>query len=121
MAFDHMNTIRIEVIVNGYKYPEEDVKCDFRDSNEKYPNPYQRFLQLRWKHKNVDSGTIDGYNDFKILQPLFCFDVSKPELIIYRSGSTANIEIKLLLDQVPANPFNIYCVLLLEIKAIRKV
>ena len=93
------------------------LKCDFSNFNEDYSNPYQRFLQLGYKHKNVDSGTIDGYNDFKTVYPLFCFDVSKHELNIYRSGSTANIEIKLLLDQVPANPYNIYCVMLFRNKS----
>ena len=38
-------------------------------------------------------------------------DVSKHESNIYRSGLTAEIGIQLLLDQVPANPYNINCVL----------
>ena len=38
--------------------------------------------------------------------------------IFIECRSTANIEIKLLLDQVPANPYNIYCVIFLERKAI---
>ena len=45
VVFDHMNTNRIEVRVNGYKYPQENFKCDFSDANEDYSNAYQRFLQ----------------------------------------------------------------------------
>ena len=56
MVFDHMNTNRIEVRVNGYKYPQEDLKCDFSNTNEDYSNTFQQFLQLGDKHKNVDSG-----------------------------------------------------------------
>ena len=36
MVFDHMNTNRIEVRVNGYKYPQEDLNCDFSNANEDY-------------------------------------------------------------------------------------
>ena len=51
MVFDHMNTNKIEVRVNGYKYPQEDFKCDFSDANKDYSNAYQRFLQLDIKIK----------------------------------------------------------------------
>ena len=36
ILFDHMNTDRIEVRVNRYKYPQEDLKCDFSNANEDY-------------------------------------------------------------------------------------
>ena len=58
---------------------------------------------------------------FKTVYSLFCFDVSKHESNIYRSESTADIEIKLLLDQIPAYPYNIYCVIFSERKAIMEV
>ena len=44
MVFDHMNTGRMEVRVNGY--PQEDLNCDFINANDDYSNAYQRFLQL---------------------------------------------------------------------------
>ena len=121
MVFDHLNTNITEVRVNGYKYPQEDFKCVFSDDNEDYSNAYQRFLQLGYKHKNADSRTNLSYNDFKTVYPLFCFDVSEHEPNIYRRGSTADVEIKLLLDQVPANPYNIFCVIFSERKAIMEV
>ena len=117
MVFDHMNIEKIEVRVNGYKYPQEELKCDFSNDNEDYSNAYQRFLHLGYKHRNVDSGTIVSYNDFKTVYPLFCFDVSKHEPNIYASGSNVDIEIKLLLDQEPADSYNIYCVIFSERKA----
>ena len=121
MVFDHMNINRIEMTVNGYEYPQEYFKCDFSEAKEDYSNAYQRYLQLGYKHKNVGSGTIVSYNDFKTVNPLLCFDVSKHESNIYWSGSTADIGIKLLLDQVPANQYNIYCVIFSERKAIMEV
>ena len=78
-------------------------------------------MQLGYKQKNVDSGTIVSYNDFKTVYPLFCCDVSKHESNIYQSGSTADIEIKLLLDQVPSNLYIIYCAIFSERKAIMEV
>ena len=65
-------------------------------------NADQRLLQLGYKHESVDSGTIVNYNDFKRVYSLFRFDISKNESNIHRSGSAADIEIKLLLDQLPA-------------------
>ena len=56
-----------------------------------------------------------SYNDIKIVYPIFCFDVSKQDFNIYRSGSPDDIEIKLLLDQVPGIPH------LLHKKTIMKV
>ena len=52
---------------------------------------------------------------------LFCSDVSKQELNIYLSGSTADTEKILLLDKAPANPYNIYCVILSDRKAIMEI
>ena len=104
--------------INGYKYQQEDFKCDFSGADEDYSNAYQRFLQLGYKHKDVNSGTIVSYNDFKTVYPLFCFDVSKQESNIYLFGSTSDIQTKLLLDQVPAIPYNIYCIILSEREAI---
>ena len=43
-VFDHMNMNRTEVRVNGYKYPQEDLKCDFSTNNRDYSDIYQRFL-----------------------------------------------------------------------------
>ena len=40
-VLDHINADRIEVTVNGYKYPQEDFRCDFGDANEDYSNAYQ--------------------------------------------------------------------------------
>jgi len=70
-----MNIKRIEVRVNGYKYPQEDSKCDFSDGKEQYSNAYQQFLQVGYKHINVHIRTIVSYNDFKTVYPLFYFDV----------------------------------------------
>ena len=53
-----MNTNRIEVRVNGYKYPQGTFKWDFSDANQDYFNAYQRFFRLGYKHKYVDNGTI---------------------------------------------------------------
>ena len=39
-------------------YPQEDSRCDFSDANEDYSNAYQRFLQLGYKRKNIDSETM---------------------------------------------------------------
>jgi len=44
MVVDHNNTDRIEVTVNGYKYPQEDMKYNFSKANKDYSNVYQRFL-----------------------------------------------------------------------------
>jgi len=41
MVFNHMNTNRIEVRLNGYKYPQEDFESDFSDINKDYSNAYQ--------------------------------------------------------------------------------
>ena len=54
-------------------------------------------------------------------QYILCFNISKHESNIYRSRSTAGIEIKLLLDQTPANPYSIYYVIFSERKAIMEV
>ena len=43
IVFDHMNTNRTEVRVNGYKYPQEFFRCDFSDANEDYSNVYPLF------------------------------------------------------------------------------
>ena len=83
MVFDHTNTDRIEVRVNGCEYPQEDFKQGFSDANEDCSIAYKRFLQLRYKPRNVDGGTIVSYKDFKTVYLSFCFDVSKHELNIY--------------------------------------
>jgi len=64
MVFDHMNTNRSEERANGYKYPQEDFKSGFSDTNENQCNAYQRFLQFGYKQKIANSGTIVSYNDF---------------------------------------------------------
>ena len=78
-------------------------------------------MQLGFKHKNIDSGTIVNYNHFKTVHPLFCFNVSKHESNIYWNGSTADIEIKLLSYEIPATLHNIYCVMFSERKEIMEV
>ena len=93
MVFDHINMNRIEVRVNGYKYPQEDLKYYFSKNNEDYSDANQRFSHLVYKHRNVDSGTIVNYNYFKIIYPLFSFDVSEHGPNIYAFGSTANTKI----------------------------
>ena len=45
-----MNTDRIEVRVNRYKDPREDLKYDFSGANEDYFNTCQRILQLGYLH-----------------------------------------------------------------------
>ena len=79
------------------------------------------FDHLGHKHKIVDCGTIVSCNDFKTVCPLFRFDVSKHESNVYRRGSTADIEIRLLLYQVSANPYNIHSVIFSEREAITEV
>ena len=78
------------------------------------PLKFHNIWENKIKHRNVDSGNIVKYNDFKIVYHLFCFDVSKHWPNIYASGSTAHIEMKLLLDDKPGNPYNIYCFILSE-------
>jgi len=71
--------------------------------------------------KNVDCGKILSYNDFKTVCLLFGFIVSTQKPNIYRIGSTADTQIKLLLDQLPANTYYIYCVIFQEGKVITEV
>ena len=80
--------------MNGNKYPKEDSKRDFSENNEDYSDAYPRFLHLGYKYRSVDSRTIINYNGYKIICPLFRFDVSKHEFNISTSVSTAGIEIK---------------------------
>ena len=95
----------------------EDFKYEFSGANGD-SNAYEQFLHLGYKYKNIDSGIIVSYNDFRRVCPLFCFDVSNHKSNIYRSGSTADTKIKLLLGQVPANPYNNHCVIFSERKTL---
>ena len=92
MVSDHTNTERIEVRVNGYKYPQEDFKCDFSDANEDYSNTYQQFLQLGYKSKNADCGSIVRTEVTMILkQYIFYF------VLMFQSMNQISIEIDQLL------------------------
>ena len=64
MAFDQINMNGVEVRVNGYKYPQADLKCDFSKNTEDYSDAYQRFLHLGYKYRNIDGGTVVNNSNF---------------------------------------------------------
>ena len=76
---------------------------------------------LKIKRKNFDSGTAVSYTDLKQYILYFVSMFLTMRLNIYRGGSTVGIEINLLLDQVPANPYDIYYVIFSERKEIMEV
>ena len=49
MVFDSRNANRIEVRVNGYKYPQETFKSDFSDANKDFSKTHHQFSQLGYK------------------------------------------------------------------------
>ena len=115
MVFDHMNLTNIELRINGDKYPEETLKCDFSDEKCKYSNLYNRFIHMGVKQLAFDTGSVVSMEEFKSVYPLFCFDVSKHESNIY-NGTTADIEVSITLKDDPV-PYNIYCIVYYERKA----
>ena len=104
--FDNVNVRNIYVMLNSTRYPTAD--CDIKFDSQKYSRPYGDVADFRSKFFNMDE-LISNPNitpfDYRVLYPLFLFDVSKQsEKLKY---STTDIQIKAQIDGIngviPAN------------------
>ena len=101
--FNNVNVSNIYVMLNSMRYPTTDYNISFL--SQKYNRVYGDAAEFRSKFFNMDE-LISNPNftplDYKLLYPLFLFDVSKQsEKLKY---STTDIQIKMHFNaNVPAN------------------
>ena len=101
--FNNVNVSNIYVMLNSMRYPTTDYNISFL--SQKYSRVYGDAAEFRSKFFNMDE-LISNPNftplDYKLLYPLFLFDVSKQsEKLKY---STTDIQIKMHFNaNVPAN------------------
>ena len=101
--FNNVNVSNIYVMLNSMRYPTTDYNISFL--SQKYSRVYGDAAEFRFKFFNMDE-LISNPNftplDYKLLYPLFLFDVSKQsEKLKY---STTDIQIKMYFNaNVPAN------------------
>ena len=101
--FNNVNVSNIYVMLNSMRYPTTDYNISFL--SQKYSRVYGDAAEFRSKFFNMDE-LISNPNftplDYKLLYPLFMFDVSKQsEKLKY---STTDIQIKMHFNaNVPAN------------------
>ena len=101
--FNNVNVSNIYVMLNSMRYPTTDYNISFL--SQKYSRVYGDAAEFRSKLFNIDE-LISNPNftslDYKLLYPLFLFDVSKQsEKLKY---STTDIQIKMHFNaNVPAN------------------
>ena len=101
--FNHVNVSNIYVMLNSVRYPTTDYNISFLGS--KYSRAYGDAAEFRTKFFNMNE-LISSPNitplEYRLLYPLFLFDVSKQsEKLKY---STTDIQIKMYFSaNVPAN------------------
>ena len=101
--FDNVNITNIYAMLNSTRYPTADYNIDFREN--KFSRVYGDAAEFRSKFFNMDE-LISNPNftplEYKLMYPLFLFDVSKQsEKLKY---STTDIQIKMdFKDNPPAN------------------
>ena len=97
--FDNVNVRNIYVMLNSMRYPTADY--DIKFGSQIYSRPYGDVADFRSKFFNMDE-LISNPNitplDYRVLYPLFLFDVSKQsEKLKY---STTDIQIKARIDGI---------------------
>ena len=101
--FDNMNVSNIYVMLNSMRYPTVDYNISFQE--QRYSRPYGDVADFRSKFFNMDE-LISNPNitpfDYRVLYPLFLFDVTKQsEKLKY---STTDIQVKMHFNaNVPVN------------------
>ena len=109
--FDNLNVSNIYVMLNSTRYPTADYNISF--NGQRYSRPYGDVADFRSKFFNMDE-LISNPNitplDYRVLYPLFLFDVTKQsEKLKY---STTDIQVKIHFDRVvPANT-QVYAVII---------
>ena len=101
--FNNVNVSNIYVMLNSMRYPTTDYNISFL--SQKYSRVYGDAAEFRSKFFNMDE-LISNLNftplEYKILYPLFLFDVSKQSQKL--KHSTTDIQIKMHFNaNVPAN------------------
>ena len=92
--FDNTDVRNIYVMLNSMRYPTADYNIEF--GKQKFSRPYGDVADFRYKFYNMDE-LISNPNitplDYRVLYPLFLFDVSKQsEKLKY---STTDIQVKI--------------------------
>ena len=110
-VFDHKKVNNIYVMLNSVRYPTADYNITFLD--QEFSRIYGDAADFRSKFFNMDE-LISNPNitpvDYKLLYPLFLFDVSKQsEKLKY---STTDIQIKVVFNEAPGNGTQIYAVII---------
>ena len=109
--FDNLDVRNIYVMLNSTRYPTVDYNISFQ--KQKYSRPYGDVADFRSKFFNMDE-LISNPNitpfDYRVLYPLFLFDVTKQsEKLKY---STTDIQVKIDFNaNVPANT-QVYAVII---------
>jgi hypothetical protein len=74
-----------------------------------YSRVYISFLAAGLKTHDVDTGTVVSYNDFARLYPVF-----HPDLQIYESQTTTEINVQYKLKTAPDENYHVYCIVQFE-------
>ena len=109
--FDHVNVSNIYAMLNSTRYPTYDYSIDF--SENQISRVYGDAAEFRSKFFNMDE-LISNPNftplEYRLLYPLFLFDVSKQsEKLKY---STTDIQIKIHFKDGLANNTQVYAVII---------
>ena len=110
-TFDDVDVTNIYAMLNSTRYPTTDYNISFGE--QRFSRVYGDVVEFRSKFFNIDE-LISSPNitpsDYRLLYPLFLFDVSKQsEKLKY---STTDIQIKMFFeDNIPANT-QVYAVII---------
>ena len=77
-VFDNLNVSQMSVVLNDTKYPARDVRADF--SKHQFLEYYPMFSSFAQDYYGIDPLTSGNFMDpltYKMLYPIFYFDVSK--------------------------------------------
>ena len=97
MMFDQMTVEKINCEVNSVKFPEKDIELDFRATNKKVLEAYDRFLDSCKNKKSIWM----TYHNFETEFPIYHIDVSKHKPELYENSNFPNIVLNVKFRNVP--------------------
>ena len=102
-VFDHLNFKNAYVTLNGVRYPDSDIKTNFREND--YMKLYCMFDNFKKEYYGIDSlvgGTQVNVSAYKTLFPIIVFDVRKQSEKMKNGVSDITMKFEFG-DNVPAN------------------
>jgi hypothetical protein len=117
--FHHAKVSRAYIKVGSFRYPHsQDFTPGFADptTNTSYGwnNLYNEYLRCANKNMSSDTGPCVGYQEFKDIYPMFCFDVRNQDENLFGVGNRPqDLRVELTLGEVLVD-YTAFCVVFSE-------